>query len=123
MQKVREENNMLQSSTTLIETATVAGATGLTAKTAVKIEKDEAGNATGILVNKKKAAIGATLSTTASSGTYMFQEASYQNTLREINSAQAYVESLSDEELERTLIALDQLDPEVISQEAKTINK
>lgn len=114
---------MLQSSTTLIETATVAGATGLTAKTAVKIEKDEAGNATGILVNKKKAAIGATLSTTASSGTYMFQEASYQNTLREINSAQAYVESLSDEELERTLIALDQLDPEVISQEAKTLNK
>lgn len=53
----------------------------------------------------------------------MFQEASYQNTLREINSAQAYVESLSDEELERTLIALDQLDPEVISQEANTLNK
>ena len=72
---------MLQSTTTLIETATVAGATGLTGKTAVKIEKDEAGHATGILVNKKKAVIGTTLGTTAASGTTMFQEASYQQTL------------------------------------------
>ena len=110
---------MLQSSTTLIETATVAGATGLTAKTAVKIEKDEAGNATGILVNKKKAAIGATLSTTASSGTYMFQEASYQNTLREINSAQAYVESLSDEELEANFTFI--TEPEVKLGEYKNL--
>lgn len=101
---------MLHSTTTLIETATVAGATASTGKTAVKIERNENGEATGILVNKKKAIIGTTLGTTATSGTYAFQEASYQNTIRNVDAAQAYVQSMSDEELERTLIALDQLE-------------
>ena len=43
-----------------------------------------------------------------------------QESLRELCDE---LKDISDEELERTLIALDQLDPEVISQEAKTLNK
>lgn len=104
---------MLQSTTILAETATVAGATGLTAKTAVKYEVDENGNKTAILVNKKRALIGTSLGSTASSATYGFQQQSLNNTLNDVHNAQAYVESLSEDRLAELAEMLDAKDVEL----------
>lgn len=90
---------MLQSTTTLVETAIVAGTTGSTAKTAVKYETDEAGNKTAILVDKKRSTIAASLSSTATSALYAYQDASFRHTLESVHNAQAYIESLDDEKL------------------------
>ena len=121
MPKVQEVSNMLQSTTTLVETAIVAGSTGTTAKTAVKIEKDAEGNNTAVLVDKKKALIGTTVASSATSITYGAQQESFNRTINNVNAAQAYVQSLSDEELESALIALDQLDAsEVLEAAQKT---
>jgi hypothetical protein len=114
---------MLQTTTTLVETAIVAGSTGTTAKTAVKIEKDEQGNNTAVLVDKKKAVIGTLVGSSATTMTYGAQQASFNNTINNVNAAQAYVQSLSDEELERTLIALDQLDASEVLEAAQQKTK
>ena len=98
---------MLQSTTILAETATVAGATGLTAKTAVKYEVDEKGNKTAILVNKKRAIVGTTIGSSATTATYGFQQQSLNNTLNNVHNAQAYVESLSEDRLAELAEMLD----------------
>lgn len=103
---------MLQSITTLIETAMVAGSTAATGSTAVKIEKDDKGKATGIMVNKKRSIAGTLLSSTATTGTYIGQELSYQDTLNNVKNAQAYVESMSDEELAHLDMMLTEKDAE-----------
>ena len=79
---------MLQSTTILAETATVAGATGLTAKTAVKYEVDEKGNKTAILVNKKRA-IAELAEMLDAKGAEL--ELSEQTALGEIETKQPYV--------------------------------
>lgn len=99
---------MIQSTTILCETATVVGATGSTAKTAVKYETDEKGNRTAILVNKKRALIGTSLGSTATSATYGYQQHSLNNIVNGVNNAQAYVESLSDERLAELAEMLDE---------------
>ena len=98
---------MLQTTTILCETATVAGATGLTAKTAVRYETDEKGNKTAILVDKKRSTLGTTICTSATAATYGFQQQSLNNTLQNVHNAQAYVESLSDEQLAELSAMLD----------------
>jgi hypothetical protein len=55
--------------------------------------------------------------------TYGAQQASFNNTINNVNAAQAYVQSLSDEELERTLIALDQLDASEVLEAAQQKTK
>ena len=97
---------MIETIISAAKTATIGGATAATAKTAVQIERDENGNAVNMYVNKKRATTAFGLSSTATSATYGGQEASYQQTINELNNAQAYVHSMSDEELEQTLIAL-----------------
>ena len=100
MSKVHEgKSNMLHSTTILAETATVAGATASTAKTAVKYEVNEKGEKTAILVNKKRAILGTTIGSSATTATYGFQQQSLNNTLNNVHNAQAYVESLSEERL------------------------
>ena len=99
---------MLQSTTILCETATVAGATGLTAKTAVKYETDEKGNKTAVLIDKKRTTIGTAICTSASVATYGFQQESLNNTLNNVNNAQAYVESLSEDKLAELSAMLDE---------------
>ena len=113
---------MLQSiTTTICETATVGGATTLTAKTAVKYEKDDKGNKTAVLVDKKRTTLGTIICTSATTATYGFQQQSLNNVLADVQSAQSYVESMSDEELEQALIELDLLEAnfETINQKNK----
>lgn len=107
---------MIQSTTILCETATVAGSTALTAKTAVKYETDAKGNKTAILVDKKRSTLGTTICTSATTATYGFQQQSLNNTLQNVHNAQAYVESLSDDKLAELSAMLDekQVDLEAI---------
>lgn len=107
---------MIQSTTILCETATVAGSTALTAKTAVKYETDAKGNKTAILVDKKRTTLGTTICTSATTATYGFQQQSLNNTLQNVHNAQAYVESLSDDKLAELSAMLDekQVDLEAI---------
>ena len=114
---------MIQTTTTLVETAIVAGSVGTTAKTAVKIEKDEQGNNTAVLVDKKRAIIGTTVASSATTVTYGAQQESFNRTINNVNAAQAYVQSLSDQELERTLIALDELDASEVLEAANQKTK
>lgn len=99
---------MLQSTTILCETATVVGATGTTAKTAVRYETDEKGNKTAILVDKKRSTLGTTICSSATTATYGFQQQSLNNTLKNVHNAQAYVESLSDDKLAELSAMLDE---------------
>ena len=99
---------MIQTTTILCETATVAGSTALTAKTAVRYETDEKGNKTAILVDKKRSTLGATICSSATTATYGFQQQSLNNTLQNVHNAQAYVESLSDDQLAELSALLDE---------------
>ena len=105
---------MLESLTTLAETATVAGATATTGVTAVKLERDNDGELQNIVINKKRTIIGTTLGSAATTATGVYHEVNERNVLAEVNAAQAYVESMSEEELEQTLIALNALEPKKI---------
>lgn len=100
---------MLESLTTLIETATVAGATAATGATSVKLERDKDGEPQNIVINKKRTIIGTTLGSAATTATGVYHEINERNVIEEVNAAQAYVESMSEEELEQTLIALNAL--------------
>lgn len=99
---------MIQSTTILCETATVAGSTALTAKTAVRYETDEKGNKTAILVDKKRSTLGTTICSSATTATYGFQQQSLNNALQNVHNAQAYVESLSDDQLAELSALLDE---------------
>lgn len=101
---------MLETTTIIIETGTVVGTTGTTLKTATTQEKNEKGEVTALLVDKKKFALGTTLGTAVSVGANSLQEASLRHTLDQVRTAQSYVESMSDEELEKTLMALNELE-------------
>lgn len=90
---------MVQSTTTIFETAMVVGSTATTGSTAVKVKRDEDGEIKDVYLNKKRAIIGTSLSTTAVSATTAGQELSYQHTINNIRNAQEVVESLSDDEL------------------------
>lgn len=114
---------MLQSTTTLIETATVVGTTGTTAKTAVKYEVDEKGNKTAVLVNKKKAALGTSLASTASSATYGYQQASFNQVINNVHNAQAYVESLDEDTLATLSEMLDARQLELEGIESKALGE
>lgn len=94
----------------IAETAVAAGTLALTGMFAGKLEKDESGKCTGLLLNKKKIAVGTTIGVVASAATYVGQEASYDKTLEEVSSARAYIESMSEEELTTALTALGELE-------------
>lgn len=87
-----------------LQTSTMVTGYGLlaspvtTSSSGIKFEKDKEGNIEAVGLKVIPTVLGATAST-ATTGIGFGQEASYQQTLADINNAQAYVESLDDERL------------------------
>ena len=93
---------MLKTTTILAETATVVGAgVGIT-NTTIDVKTDNDGKAIDASLNKKKAGTTAAVLTTASTGLNSFQNWTFEQTMKAkaVENAIAYVESLTDEELE-----------------------
>lgn len=100
--------------------ASTAGSSILT-DTATNYKTDDDGEVTESKL-EPKGVIASSLVTSATTGSYIFQEASEKKTLeeiaREVSTTQAYVESLSDEELEAALIRLGELESDQSSKNA-----
>lgn len=107
---------MLNSTTLLVETAMVVGPTTTTIKASTEIVKDEEGNEYAA-INKKKSIAGTLISTSITGSTYIGQEMSYEHTINKYRTTAAYVESLSTEELENALIAINELDAPQMQEE------
>ena len=93
---------MLKTTTIMVETATVVGTgVGITNSTIVT-EKDKDGKIVDASLNKKRATTTAAALTTASTGLNSFQNWTFEQTMKAkaVENVIAYVESLSDEELE-----------------------
>ena len=93
---------MLKTTTVMVETATVVGTgVGITNSTIVT-EKDKDGKIVDASLNKKRATTTAAALTTATTGLNSFQNWTFEQTMKAkaVENVIAYVESLSDEELE-----------------------
>lgn len=114
---------MIKSLTVLAETAIVGGALAATCKSSiVKVEGTE-GAEDSYYINKKKAALSTTAFSVGTALTYGIQEASFNKTLKNVENAQSYVESLSDEELEKALIAIGELEESNVLEDVATQTK
>ncbi len=117
---------MLHSTTLLIETAMVAAPTTTTVKTSVKeveITKPDGTKETKMLANRNKLLLGTLGSSLGTTATYIFQEASFNNTIAKYHDAQAFVQCMTDEELASALTAIGELEPATIEQPTELIKK
>lgn len=100
-----------------VPVSTTVGGSLLT-DTATNYKTDDNGNVTESKL-APKGVIASSLVTTGTTGSYIYQEVSEKKTLEEIaaevDTTQAYVQSLSDEELEAALIKLGQLESDTSS--------
>ena len=111
---------MLQTTTILAETATVVGTGVGTTKSTIDVQKDKDGNAIGATLNKRNATTTAAVLTTASTGLNSFQNWTFEQTMKsvKVENAIAYVESLTDEELERFDKLLEEKELALMAEEA-----
>ena len=119
---------MLRSTTMFAETATVAGGAYTTINKTIDVESDNKGNPVSAEINKKKAVISTTVSAASTTGLNTYQDWSYNKTMsaeqiENVYTAQAYLESLTNSELEELLGNLDLLEKsgELEKTESKTI--
>lgn len=108
--------------TTMIGVPVATSASGIfLTDTATAYETDKEGNVTESKL-KPKGVIASSAAMTFTTAAYVIQETEEKKTLAEINQAQEVVESMSDEELENALIALELLEaPESSDINTKTL--
>ena len=108
--------------TTMIGVPIATSASGiLLTDTATAYETDKEGNVTESKL-KPWGVVASSAAMSFTTAAYVVQETAEKKTLAEINQAQAYVQSMSDEELEEALIRLGQLEaPESSNMDTKTL--
>ena len=99
----------LNITTLCLEVLGTTGGIAVSAHTALDPKHDSNGKIEKVDINPG-GAIASALATTATTGSAIYQECSERKVMEEINAAEAYVESLPDEQLEAMLAQIGDLE-------------